>query len=133
MEHYTVQQHIEIIRIYHQNSLSVRTTSRALCEIYGQHHHPTEGTIRRIVEKFETIGSVVDQSTSVCHRNARSDENIVAVLESVSEDSNLSIRRRAQELRLSQTSTWRQILHKDLDIFPYKIQLIQELKPNHHL
>ena len=47
-------------------------------------------------------------------------------------DPNLSIRRRAQELRLSQTSTWR-ILRKDLGLFPYKIQLTQELKPNDHL
>ena len=33
---------------------------RGLREIYGQHHRPTEGTIHRIVEKFETTGLVVD-------------------------------------------------------------------------
>ena len=88
IEHYTVQQHIEIIRrIYHQNSLSVRATCRARREIYGQHHLPTEGTTRRIVRKFETIGSVVNQPTPVRRRNARSDENIVAVRENVSERS----------------------------------------------
>ena len=47
MKHY----HIDIIRIYHQNSLSVRATFRALREFYDQHHRPTEGTIRRIVRK----------------------------------------------------------------------------------
>ena len=52
--------------------------------------------------------------------------------ESVSEDPNLSIHRRAQQLRLSQSSTWR-ILRNDLSLFPYKIQLTQELKPNDHL
>ena len=41
-------------------------------------------------------------------------------------------RHRAQELRLSLISTWR-ILRKDLDHFPYKIQLTQELKPNDYL
>ena len=60
--------------------------------------------------------SVVDQPTPVRRRNARSDENVAAVRESVSEDLNLSIPRRAQELGLSQTSTWR-ILHKDLGLF----------------
>ena len=87
MEHYTVQQCIEIICIYHQNSLYVRATFCSRCQIHGQHHRPTEGTIRRIVEKFETNGSVVDQPTSVRRRNDRSDENIAAVRESVSERS----------------------------------------------
>ena len=47
-------------------------------------------------------------------------------------DPNLSIPRRAQQLRLSHNTTWR-ILRKDLGLFPYKIQLTQELKPNDYL
>ena len=117
MGHYTVQQCIEIIRIYHQNSLSDQATFRAPCEIYGQHYRSTERPIRRIAGKYEMIGSVVDQSMPVGHRNARSDENIAAVRESVSDNPNLSIPRRAQELELSRTSTWR-ILRKDLGFFP---------------
>ena len=105
MEHNTVQQRMEIIRCDHQNSLSVQATFRARHEIYGQHHCPTEGTIRRIVEKFETTGLVMDQPTPVRRRNARSDQNIVAVRENVNEDPILSIPHRAQELGLSQTST----------------------------
>ena len=77
-------------------------------------------------------GSVVDQPTPVRRRNARLDKNIAAVRENVSENPNLAIPHRAQELRLSQTSTWR-ILIKDLGLFPYKIQLTQELNPNDHL
>lgn len=61
--------------------------------------------------------------------NARSTENIVAVYESVQEDSRQSISHRAQELGLSQTSTWR-ILRRDLGLHPYKIQLNQEIKVN---
>ena len=129
MEHYTVQQHIEMIRIYHQNSLSVRATLRALREIYGQHHCPAEGTIRRIVGKFETTSSVVDQPKSVCCRNTRSDENIAIVQESVSAGLKLSTPSRAQEPGLSQISTW-QILRRHLSLFPYKIQLTEELNPN---
>ena len=81
-EHYTVQQRMEIIRCDHQNSLSVQATFRVLREIYGQHHLLIEGTIHRIVEKFETTGSVMDHLASARVRNARSDENIVAVRES---------------------------------------------------
>ena len=99
MEHYTVQQRIVIIRCNHQNSFSVRATSRVLRQIYGHHHRPTDGIIRRIVEKFETTGSVVvDQPTPVRRRNAHSDENIAAVRES---------ERRSKSLNSSScTRTW---------------------------
>ena len=80
---------------------------RARRQIYGQHHRHTEGTSHRIVDKFETSGSVVDQTTPVRRRNDRSNENIVAVRENVSEDPNLSIHHHAQQFRLSQTTTWR--------------------------
>ena len=116
IEHYTVQQRIEIVRCDHQNSLSVRAAFGTLCEIYGQHHRLIEDTIRRIVEKFETTGLVVDQPTPVSRRNAHSDENIVTVQKSVSEDPNLSIPHRGQELGLPQISTWRNLL-KDLGFF----------------
>ena len=132
MERYIFQQRIETIRIYHEDFLSVRGTFRTLHEIYGQHHRSTEGTTRRIVRKFETTDSVVDQPTPVDHRNPSSNENIAAFRESVNEGADLSILRRAQELGLSQSSTWR-ILHEDLGLFPYKIQSIQEQKPNEHL
>ncbi|KAJ8945743.1 hypothetical protein NQ318_012065 [Aromia moschata] len=42
-----------------------------------------------------------------------------------------SIPRSAQELGLSQTSTWR-ILRRDLELHPYKIELTQKLKVNDH-
>lgn len=52
-------------------------------------------------------------------------ENIATVCDSVCENSRQSIRRRAQELGLSQSSTWI-ILHRDLMLHPYKIQLTQD-------
>ena len=42
-----------------------------------------------------------------------------------------STRRRSQELNIPRTS-FRRILHKDLGMTVYKIQLIQELKPGDH-
>ena len=56
---------------------------------------------------------------------------IAAVAESVREDPSQSITRRSQELEISRTSLWR-ILRKDLSLYPYKIQLTQELKPQDH-
>ena len=123
MESYSVEQRIDIISLYYQNARSVRTTFRALCNIYGAHNRPVESTIRRLVDKFESTGSVNNQKTPVRRRNmVRSVEKIAAMNESVQDNLKKSIPRRAQELGLSQTSTWR-VLRRDLGLHPYKIQL----------
>ena len=58
-------------------------------------------------------------------------ENIAAVAESVCEEPSTSMHRRSQQLNISETSL-RRILHKDLGMMPYKVQLVQELKPIDH-
>ena len=65
------------------------------------------------------------------HSFSRSAGNISIVSESVTEDPNVSIPRRSQELELSYGTLWR-ILHLDLHLHPYKVQLTQQLKPGDH-
>lgn len=131
MESYSVEQHVQMIKLYYQNQCSLVSTLRALRPIHGLRGGPSRSTLHRLVTKFETTGSVNNQPTPVRRRNARSAENIAAVRESVRENPRQSIPRRSQELGLSQTSTWR-ILRRDLGLHPYKIQLTQELKVNDH-
>ena len=128
MDKYTIEQRVKIIKIYYQNNESVRKMFRTLRKFYGR---PAESTIRRLVNKFQSSGTVTDTIVPVRQRNACSEANIAAVNESVYENPNLSVPRRSQELGISQISTWR-ILRKDLGLHPYKIQLTQELKPNDH-
>jgi len=59
----------------------------------------------------------------------RTEVNIAAVSASVSDDREMSIRRRSQQLGLCYSTTW-EILRKDLGVKSYKIQLVQELKPH---
>ena len=61
----------------------------------------------------------------------RTPDNIAAVAENVCEAPSTSIHRRSQQLNVSETSL-RRILHKDLGMTPYKVQLAQELKPIDH-
>ena len=129
MKDHSVEQHVQIIKFYYQNQCSVRETFRALRYFYPRHNRPAESTIQRLMAKFESTGSINNQSTPICRRNARSAENIAAVRESIRENPRRSISHRSQELGLS-TSTWR-ILRRDLGLHPYKIQLTQELKVNH--
>ena len=66
----------------------------------------------------------------ICRR-ARTPANIASVVHSVEKNPGLSIPRRSLELDISQTTLHR-ILHKDLCLKAYKVQLTQELKPADH-
>ena len=61
----------------------------------------------------------------------RAPENIAAVTESVHEAPSTSIHRCYQQLNILETSL-RRILHKNLSMTPYKVQLVQELEPIDH-
>ena len=65
MESYSVEQRVQIIKFYYQNQYSVRETFRALRDFYPRHNRPAESTIRRLVIKFESTGSINNQPTSV--------------------------------------------------------------------
>ena len=56
-------------------------------------------------------------------KTMRTLENIAAVTESVCEAPSTSIHRRSQQLNISKTLL-RRILHKDLGMTPYKVQLV---------
>ena len=58
-------------------------------------------------------------------------ENIAAVAENLCEAPSTSIHRRSQQLNISETPL-RRISHKDLGMMPYKVQLVQKLKPIDH-
>ncbi len=45
MDKYTIEQRVQIIKIYYQNNESVRKTFRALREFYGRNNRPAESTI----------------------------------------------------------------------------------------
>ncbi|XP_022163933.1 uncharacterized protein LOC111029282 [Myzus persicae] len=131
MNGYSVEQRVRIVKFYYQNQCFVRVTFRALRDFYPRHNRSAESTIRRLVAKFESTGSINHQPTPIRRRNARSTENIAAVCDSVRGNPRQSISRRSQDLGLSATSTWR-ILRRNLGLHLYKIQLTQELKVTDH-
>ena len=120
----TITQRIRIIK----NGVSATATYCALREDYGFHNRPTTQAIGKIVKKFEETEVVTNIGRHVNYRFARSPENIAIVSESVAEDPNVSIPCRSQELGLSYGILWR-ILHLDLHLHPYKVQLTEQLKP----
>ena len=79
MASYTIWQHVQMLKLYYQNERSLVQTLRPF---YGRRVSPLKSTLQRLVAKFETTGSVNNQSTLVRQKNARSAENIAAVRES---------------------------------------------------
>lgn len=87
---------------------------------------PCAKTIRRLLAKFRSTGSLVDANKGHSGRplSARSPDNIQAVRERLQQSPRKSTRRLSQEVGISRASVLR-VIHKDLTLFPYKIQILQ--------
>ena len=77
------------------------------------------------MKKVKEISIPIDKPKLEKPKTMRTPENIAAVAEST------SIHHCYQQLNISETSL-RRILHKGLSITPYKVQLVQKLKPIDH-
>ena len=73
------------------------------------------------LKKVKATGILINKPQPEKSKTIRTPENIAAVKEY----------RRSQQLNISETSL-RRILHKDFAMTPYKVQLVQELKPIDH-
>ncbi|GFV57086.1 DUF4817 domain-containing protein [Trichonephila clavipes] len=131
MNRLTPQQRFQIVQFYFENNGSVRNTYRALRPFYRRQNRPSEQLIRLTMERFRTTFTLIYNSHPQSRRTVRTEEAIATVERSIEEDPNESIRHRAQELDLCPSTLWK-ILRKDLGLRAYKIQLVQELKPNDH-
>ena len=76
---------------------------------------------------MKETGILIDKPKREKPKTVHIPENSAAAAESVREAPSTSIHCRSQQLNISETSL-RRILHKDLGMTPYKVQLVQELK-----
>ncbi|XP_055387375.1 uncharacterized protein LOC129615958 [Condylostylus longicornis] len=84
-------------------------------------------TINRLVRHFEENGSVRNVQIRGRPRTVPTEENVERVVNSVDENPGTSTRRCSTQLGLSRRSLQR--ILASIRMFPYKIQLVQELKP----
>ena len=82
--------------------------------------------MRRLVARLEQDGITSDRRRTGRNRTSQSLENIERIRESVQEDHQTSLRRRSAQMGIPIT-TMHRIMHSDLHLFPYKIQLVQSL------
>ena len=103
---------------------------------YKKRISPSKSRIHAWTTKFVEHGSIENLNSKVSsgvtysgrHPSARTPQNIDAVTASVLADPKKSTRRRSQELGLKRTSLMN-ILHKDLHLHAYHIQICHQLTP----
>ena len=86
----------------------------------------TAKTLCDLARKFENTGSITD-SVGRRIRTIRAIETIAHAKEDVKQHSETSCSGRASQLCIKKTSLWR-IMKEDLNLFPYKIQVVQLLR-----
>jgi len=131
MERFSGADRALCVREYYKNGDSATIARRRFCNIRGIRHlkdAPSIQIIRKWIRNFVETGSTLEKPKSGRPRSSRTVENVESVNLSVHDNPNLSIRKRASALNVHR-STVHRILHKDLKMHPYKIQLVQELKP----
>jgi transposase len=88
---------------------------------------PSAHAIKTWIKNFEETGSALKRKPPGKERSIRTPENIEIVRAALEQSPQLSMRRHAASLNISDRSL-RRILHKDLNFHPYKNQVVQELQ-----
>ena len=128
---YKLEQRTEILRHYFQNHVTVLECVRKLGTNFGRREASSAPYVRYLEKKVQETGTLIEKPKLEKPKAVRTPENIATVAESVCGATSTSIHRRSQQLNISETAL-RRILHKDLGMTPYKVQLVQELKPIDH-
>lgn len=122
---YSTHQRTKIVEFYSATK-SIVLTQRQFARDFGRRRIPSKKTIQRIIAKFRETGSVRNNNKghSGPPISVRTPAKIDTLRDRLEESPRKSSRRLSQEVRISKTSVLR-ILHKDLHLFPYKIQILQ--------
>lgn len=128
---FSLEERFEILKTYFQSQCCVAETVRILKRNMSREKAPSGTAVVKLVKKVRETGLLLDNRSGPRARTVRTPENIEAVARNVRQNPSTSTRRRSQQLAISRTSL-RRILHKDLGLFAYKVQMTQELKANDH-
>jgi transposase len=90
-------------------------------------HH---NAFRRFIEKFRETGSVLEAERS-WSPSKLNDKKLVDISDSMLRSPSKSLRKLSQEKYIGLT-TARKAVREKLNLFPYKVAAVQELKPADH-
>ena len=123
---FSVHERSKILESYFSTKLVVLTQREFRREFPGR-KTPHKKTITKTVEKFRNTGSVGNDNKghNGWYVTVRTRTNVQAVRNHLEQLPRKSIRRLSQEVGISRTTVQR-IIHNDLKLFPYKVQILQK-------
>lgn len=132
MEQWSSAHRAFVVETYFKSGDSVVVTQRQ----FRRHFNvpcggriPSRNTIKLWVQNFRSTGSTLKQKPEGRPRSVRTPDNVERVRQAVQTSPHRPMRRQAAALRMSDRSV-RRILHMDLHYHPYKIAIVQQLKPH---
>lgn len=128
MIRHSKEERIRILEVY-MRTFSVAEVQRDFRIQFHTRTSPSKNTIKSLYRKFTETGSVSDRSRCGRLRSIRTEAVINIVSADVAANPKSSIRKRSTQLSVSRSSLQR-ILRSELKLYPYKIQLIQEITAN---
>ena len=119
------QERIKIIELYFATKSTVLVQRQFRREFPGR-KISNRNTIKNLVEKFRDSGSVTNNNKghSGPPSTATTPDHVQDVRAHLEQSPRKSTRRLSQEVGISRTSV-RRIIHRDLKLFPYKVQVLQ--------
>ena len=110
---YTLEQRWEILRLYFANHGNVAECVRKLLTDFKRREAPSDSYVCYLVKKNQKAGILIDKTKREKPKTMHTPENIAAVAENVCEAPSFST-------------------IVNLGMTPYKVQLVQALKPIDH-
>ncbi|XP_039758681.1 uncharacterized protein LOC120632758 [Pararge aegeria] len=110
---------------------SVVAAQRAFRQRFNIERHgaiPNRKTVMRWVNAFRTTGNIMKKKPPGPTRTATTPENVERVRAAVVQSPGRSVRKQAQALRIDRSSV-RRIIKRELKFHPYKLAIVQQLKP----
>lgn len=133
MSPFTGEHRAFAIQAFYENGRSyivARRKFRVKFNLRSIRQCPSTQLLKQWLKRFQETGSTLPKKRRGRSRTVRTVQAIEEVNQSVEQNAELSTRRRSAAMGISRSSLQR-ILH-DLKLHPYKIQLVQQLKPDDH-
>lgn len=130
MDRWTGEHRGYAVKAYYTNGESLVKTRRAFRRHFNIPRNrpvPSDKAIRSWINNLEQTGST-SKKRGGSAKTVRTPQNIATVQQALLKSPRRSAKQHALRLGISNTSV-RRILHKDLNFHPYKIQIVQSLKP----
>lgn len=131
MAPFTTEERVYFVKTVVKCDGSLTAALRMIRAERGQSAAPSRRGLHDLIKKFDATGSVGDRERPPRPCSVRSTDTIAAVQHSVELSPTTSTRRRSQQLGIART-TLRRILKEDCVMWPYKVQLTQELTSTDH-